>query len=199
MICKLQNKNNKSNKNVLDYLQQLPKDLKLEIWSFLGLQSLGKSPSASVFLDFTNIISVKYPYFGGNSYERTTRDIYKIVDINYTEDNRLSIDKEIENFNKTYENKIPHYKNYLFYSEISFRNWIIFNEIMLTQKEISESKYAYLDIKLIKLWESRERCEVCDNILKIEELKLREYQDWKCNKCFKKQSKIKLFKKKISK
>jgi hypothetical protein len=169
----------KLKQNILDLLKRLPKDLKREIWSFLGFKSL-ETPSSYVFLDFLNTTSVQYECFGGKLIKRLKRDFYEEIYIDI-EDNRESIELLVKKVYTAYiETEIPH----LYYSQISYRNWLIFNEIMSKQKQIYESKYSFLDIKLLVLWEGRECCEVCDSVLEIIDLKLRKYQDWKCNACY---------------
>lgn len=142
---------------------RLPKDLQREVWSFLGMESLGVTPSADAFyrfIDDTETYGSGYDNFYGNDFKY---DI--IVGLKYFESN----------------NKI--------YQEISNRNWLIFYKFTKTQKEINYDKYKHLDMKEVGAWLEDPVCE-CSHWLELDEFRNREKYNWKCFNCYRIDNKL---------
>jgi len=136
---------------------RLPKDLQREVWSFIGMDSLGMTPSARafwLFIDETENCGSGCDNFYGNNFKYEF-----IVGLKYFESN----------------NK--------FYTEISNRNWMIFYKFIKTQKEINYDKYKHLDMKEVGAWCEEPICE-CSHWLDMDEFRNREKYNWKCKNCY---------------
>jgi hypothetical protein len=141
-----------------ELMRQLPKDLQREVWSFLGMESLGYTPSATAFIKFvddTENYGCPYQIFWGSD-----------VNIDYYDtDMGVPVDRP--------------------YPFISRRNFIIFHYFHSFQREISLEKFPKLDMKEVGLWYEGVRCDAnCGCNLTTLEFPYRNHHDYKCDNCY---------------
>jgi hypothetical protein len=152
-------------------MRNLPKDLQREVWSFLGMDSLGKTPSGLAFNQFYDDLDEYYknnPHMKGD----------KKYDVKWYSTPELEL-----TFNKirdSYDNIIPHWLG----SGVSYRNYVIFNYLFKEQREFDNSKFIKLNSRLIGLWKDKPHCKVCDHHLTAKEFKFIDYHENLCDDCY---------------
>jgi hypothetical protein len=152
-------------------MRNLPKDLQREVWSFLGMDSLGKTPSGlavNQFYDDLDEYYKKNPHMKGD----------KKYDVKWYSTPEL--ENIFNNVRNSYDNIIPHWLG----SGVSYRNYVIFNYLIKGQREFDNSKFINLNSRLIGLWKDKPHCKVCDHHLTAKEFKFIDYHENLCDDCY---------------
>jgi len=141
-----------------ELMRQLPKDLQREVWSFLGMESLGYTPSATAFIKFID---------DAETYESPYKMIYGNEEKNGYYDVALGV---------------PIDRPYPF---ISRRNFIIFHSFIPTQRSISLERFPKLNMKEVGLWYEGIHCDAnCGCRLTSLEFPFRHHHNYKCDNCY---------------
>lgn len=152
---------------------RLPKDLQREVWSFLGMDSLGKTPSGLAVTQFYDDLEKYY-----TGYRHLKGDMLYRKDIYLP----LAYEKVIMLERHFYEQR-DIYDNY-FGNWTTFRNYIIFDCLFKEQRKFDKSISIKLNAKLIGMWYKGVYCKKCDYKLSAKEFLVLDHHENMCNDCY---------------
>lgn len=151
-----------------EIMRMLPKDLQREVWSFIGMVSLGMTPSAEII---------------NNYYEDQQEYCYEFIN----EDDLISVIDKGDRINGRDMDGwgFGHPSSFWYNKQYSVRFYFQ-RKVFRENKELYDDKYKHIELfGELGEWINAPKCNYCNYDLTLYDFKLKEdYEEYSCSACY---------------